>query len=36
VGAGIELHDEIVEWMSSLDTNEWDRTMIVIDRLADL
>lgn len=34
--AGIELHDEIVEWMSSLDTNEWDRTVVVIDRLADL
>jgi putative component of toxin-antitoxin plasmid stabilization module len=34
--AGIELHDEIVEWMASLDTIEWDRTVIVIDRLADL
>lgn len=34
--AGIELHDEIVEWMASLDTTEWDRTVIVIDRLADL
>jgi hypothetical protein len=26
--AGIELHDEIVEWMASLDTTEWDRTVI--------
>jgi putative component of toxin-antitoxin plasmid stabilization module len=34
--AGIELHGEIVEWMASLDTTEWDRTVIVIDRLADL
>jgi putative component of toxin-antitoxin plasmid stabilization module len=30
------LHDEIVEWMSSLDTTEWDRAVIVIDRLAGL
>ena len=30
------MHDEIVEWMSSLDTTEWDRTVIIIDRLADL
>lgn len=30
------MHDEIVEWMSSLDSNEWDRTVVVIDRLADL
>ena len=25
--AGIELHDEIVEWMAGLDTTEWDRTV---------
>ena len=30
------MHDEIVEWMASLDTTEWDRTVAVIDRLADL
>lgn len=30
------MHDEIVDWMSSLDSNEWDRTVVVIDRLADL
>ncbi len=30
------MHNEIVEWMSSLNTTEWDRTVIVIDRLADL
>jgi phage-related protein len=34
--AGIELHDEIVDWMASLDASEWDRAVIVIDRLADL
>ncbi len=34
--AGIELHDEIVEWMAGLNTTEWDRTVIIIDRLADL
>ncbi len=34
--AGIELHDEIVDWMSSLDTTEWDRAVVVVDRLADL
>lgn len=32
----IELHDEIVEWMDLLDDAEWDRTVVVIDRLADL
>jgi putative component of toxin-antitoxin plasmid stabilization module len=34
--AGIELHHEIVEWMSGLEATEWERTVIVIDRLADL
>lgn len=34
--AGIELHDEIGEWMAGLDTSEWDRTVVIIDRLADL
>jgi putative component of toxin-antitoxin plasmid stabilization module len=32
----IELHDEIVDWMDSLDDDEWDRRVVVIDRLADL
>lgn len=31
--ADVELHDEIVEWMDSLDDDESDRTVIVIDRL---
>lgn len=34
--ADVELHDEIVEWMSSLDDDEWNRTIVVIDRIADL
>ena len=34
--AAIELHDEIVEWMDSLGDDEWDRTVVVIDRLAEL
>lgn len=32
----IELHDEIVEWMDTLDDDEWDRTVVVIDRLVAL
>ena len=34
--ADIELHDEIVEWMSSLDDTDWNRTVVAIDRLAGL
>ncbi|MEI2707219.1 MAG: type II toxin-antitoxin system RelE/ParE family toxin [Ilumatobacteraceae bacterium] len=34
--ADVELHDEIVEWMDSLDDDEWDRTVMVIDRLVAL
>lgn len=32
----LELHDEIVDWMDSLDDAEWDRTVVVIDRLVGL
>ncbi len=32
----VELHDEIVAWMDTLDDVEWDRTVVVIDRLATL
>ena len=32
----IELHDEIVSWMDSLDDEEWDRVVVVVDRLAAL
>ena len=34
--AELELHDEVVEWMDTLDDAEWDRTLVVIDRLAAL
>ena len=34
--ADIELHDEIVEWMSSLDDADWNRVVVAIDRLAGL
>lgn len=34
--AGVELHDEVVEWMDTLDESEWDRTTVTIDRLAAL
>jgi len=32
----IELHDEIADWMDTLDDSEWHRTVVVIDRLAEL
>ncbi len=32
----VELHDEIVAWMASLNDGEWDRTAVVVDRLAAL
>jgi putative component of toxin-antitoxin plasmid stabilization module len=34
--AEVELHDEVVDWMDSLADEEWDRTVVVIDRLAAL
>ena len=34
--AEVELHSEVVEWMETLDEAEWDRTVVVIDRLAAL
>ncbi len=34
--ADVELHDEIVDWMSSLDDADWNRTVVAIDRLAGL
>jgi putative component of toxin-antitoxin plasmid stabilization module len=32
----LELHDEVAEWMDSLDDVEWRRTVVVIDRLVAL
>jgi hypothetical protein len=34
--AEVELHDEVVTWMLALDDAEWDRAVVVIDRLATL
>ena len=30
----VELHDEIVDWMDSLDDDEWNRVVVIVDRLA--
>ncbi|MBY0275517.1 type II toxin-antitoxin system RelE/ParE family toxin [Candidatus Binatia bacterium] len=32
----VELHDEVADWMDSLDDVEWMRTVVVIDRLVAL
>lgn len=32
----VELHDEVVVWMDTLAETEWDRTVVVIDRLAEM
>ena len=32
----IELHDEVLDWLIDLDDADWDRTVVVIDRLAAL
>jgi putative component of toxin-antitoxin plasmid stabilization module len=32
----VELHDEVVNWLAGLTDEEWDRAVIVIDRLASL
>ena len=32
----VELHDEIVDWMDSLDADEWDRVVVIVERLAAL
>ncbi len=34
--AEVELHDEVVEWLASLRGDDWDRAVVVIDRLASL
>ncbi len=36
VVAEIEAHDEVVEWFDELSQTEWERTSVVIDRLASL
>jgi putative component of toxin-antitoxin plasmid stabilization module len=32
----VELHDEVVVWMDTLEDTEWDRTVVLIDRLAEM
>ena len=32
----VELHDEVVTWIASLEDTEWERTVVLIDRLASL
>lgn len=32
----VELHQEVAEWMLGLDDALWDRTVVVVDRLAQL
>jgi hypothetical protein len=34
--AEVELHDEVTQWMDVLNDDDWERTVIVVDRLADL
>jgi putative component of toxin-antitoxin plasmid stabilization module len=30
----IELHDEVVDWLDTLKDREWDRVVVIVDRLA--
>ncbi len=34
--AEIELHDEITAWLDTLTQDEWDRVVVLVDRLAEL
>jgi hypothetical protein len=34
--AEVELHDEVVHWMLSLEDDQWDRVVVIVDRLASL
>jgi ribosome-binding protein aMBF1 (putative translation factor) len=34
--AEVELHDEVVRWLDGLNDRDWDRTVVIVDRLADL
>jgi len=34
--AEVELHDEVTQWMDVLGDDDWERTVVIIDRLADL
>lgn len=34
--AEVELHDEVVDWLATLTDREWERVVVIVDRLADL
>ena len=34
--AEVELHDEVTQWMDGLGDDDWERTVLIIDRLGDL
>ena len=34
--AGIEIHDEVAEWLNQLNNADWHRVVVIIDRLAEL
>lgn len=34
--AAVELHDEVVDWLFSLTDDKWDRSLVVIDHLAQI
>lgn len=34
--ADVELHDEVADWLDTLNVREWDRVVVIVDRLADL
>lgn len=34
--AEVELHDEVVDWLATLNDRDWDRVVVIVDRLADL
>lgn len=31
----VDLHDEVVEWLASLTDAEWERAVVIVDRLAE-
>lgn len=34
--AEVELHDEVLDWLATLTDREWERVVVIVDRLADL
>ncbi|MGH3351094.1 MAG: type II toxin-antitoxin system RelE/ParE family toxin [Nocardioides sp.] len=32
----VELHDEVAKWLDALRDEQWDRVVVIVDRLADL